>query len=392
MWTDKGRQFDGIGNLFQGKNIIIYGAGTFGESLYDKLQFLDCVDAFVDRNEILQASGCRGKSVFSVLDFTKMDKAKYIVIIAASETNSTYILTQLLHFGWSLGENCFLMNSFIDYYLSIYAVYAKNIVYFPSISFLVTTKCNLNCKACLNFTEFNKNPRHYDVDQLKKNTNSFFKAIDRVGKFHISGGEPFLFPEYIEIIRYVYYNYGGRIENIYTATNGTVLPSPELCKTFKECNVFVEVDDYRETLPEGRRKNDEIIAMFREYDICFSDRKSTYWIDLSPMSWDNSSLNNSELADYYTACNNPFASVHNGALYSCNYDDYAKEAGIVEHDDKDIFLLDTNESICKKELVEFRHGYTDRGYLQFCRRCAGHEMTNRRHVKVAVQNKGGTRL
>lgn len=39
----------------------------------------------------------------------------------------------------------------------------------------------------------------------------------------------------------------------------------------------------------------------------------------------------------------------------------------------------------KKELVEFRLGYTQRGYTSFCRRCRGFTSQNRRRVAPAEQ-------
>lgn len=384
-WINRGHQFDDIGADFVGKEIIIYGASILGKELFEKIDFLCSVTAFVDRNECLQKEGFVNIPVISISELARRDRSSHIVIIAIAGYNGMMVHSQLMHMGYVLGKNCFFYDIFLNYYLSIYALYAKDLLYFPSISFLLTTHCNLNCRGCLNFTSFNTNKHHYTLQELKRNVDIFFSKVDYVEKFHMSGGEPFLYPYFVEILDYIGNNYGTRIGNLYTATNGTIVPNNDLCEALKKHNVFVEIDDYRDSLPIDKRKNDIIIDLFNKLCIRHSDRGAGYWIDLSPESQDNSELSGNELRIWYDTCNNPFASIHDGKLYSCNYDDYAKEAGIVEKNKDDILELDLVKNVDKKEILEFRHGYTCRGYVEFCKKCAGHEMTNKKHIPVAEQ-------
>lgn len=384
-WTRKGHQFDEIGAEFAGKEIVIYGAGIVGRELFDKIKFLHAVTAFVDRNPSLQVDGLCDLPVISVEELAGREKTSHIVVIAVTGYNGMMVHSQLMHMGYVLGKDCFFYDTFLNHYLSIYALYAKGVLYFSSISFLLTTRCNLNCRGCLNFTSLNQHKQHYDPDVLKANADAFFSKVDYVEKFHMSGGEPFLYPHFEEILDYVGSRYGDRIGAIFTATNGTVMPGDGLCEMLKKYHVFVEIDDYRSSLPEKLVKNDQMIALFERLGICYSDRGASYWIDLCPETQDNSGLSEKELGICYDTCNNPFVSVHNGKLYSCNYDDYAKEAGIVGSNAEDIMALDLDQMVDKKELLEFRHGYTNRGYVEFCKKCAGHEMTNKKHIPVAEQ-------
>jgi len=390
IWSNEGHQFDKTGKLFEDKAIMIYGANSEGAGFYNKVKFLQQPTMFIDRNEELQSCGMHGNRVISVNELAHMEKKTHIVIVCVQGYNGNLVLKQLLHLGYELGVNCFYSNIFLDYYLPIYALYEQDIVYFPSISFLVTTKCNLTCKGCLNFTNQNASKRHYSIGELKQNADYFFSAVDYVEKFHMSGGEPFLYPDFVRILSYVYENYGQRIGAVYTATNGTILPSDDICSALSTCNVFVEVDDYRSALSKPLLKNDSVIAKLKDYGICHSDRGADYWIDLLPHNYSNGCQNDNDLSIWYDTCNNPFASVHNGKLYSCNYDDYAKEAGIAAPNPDD--YLDLSMSHSKRELVEFRQGYTKRGYVEFCKQCAGHEMTNRSHIAVAQQASAAQQL
>lgn len=382
-WNNKGHQYDELGNNFANKKIVIYGAAALGQELYEDIKFLGTVEAFVDRNKSIQETGCKGLPVISVGELAKK-KEDVIVVISVPGYNGMMVHSQLMHLGFELGKNCFYYDTFVNYYLSIYALYACGLTYFPSISFLLTTTCNLNCKGCLNFTKQNKNRRHYGLDELKENADAFFKHVDYVGKFHMSGGEPFHYPHYEELLEYIGSKYGKQIKDFYTATNGTVIPRASLVNSLKKYDVFVEVDDYRQTLSSDVLKNDDVLDMLCRHGIRHSDRGAGYWINLDPENQNNSSLSEQDLGIWYDTCNNPFASVHNGRLYSCNYDDYAKEAGIVADSDLDYLDLKEND-IDKKVLLEFRQGFTTRGYTNFCKRCAGHEMTNQKHIPVAEQ-------
>lgn len=383
-WTKPGHQFDDIGSFFIGKKIVIYGANENGKEFFNKVKFLDAVEVFIDKNEKYQSEGVCGKPVVSIHKFTDMDSNGYIVVVAIQGYYRHMVINQLLHLGYTLGRNIFTSENFLDHYLSIFSVYEKNLVYFPSISFLVTTKCNLNCFGCLNFTHENKNKKHYDIYALKRSADTFFASVDFVEKFHISGGEPLMYTHLDELIEYIHMNYCAKIGQIFVATNGTIIPSERLCNILKGCDVFVEIDDYRNSLHKSMAKNDKLISLFHEYDISHLDRATDYWINLNP----DSSIDKCDdvaLENWYDTCNNPYASFHDDCLYSCNYDDYAKEAGLTSPRMEDIMKFGETSFANKKILVEFRHGYTSRGYVEFCKKCAGHEMTNQHHIAVAQQ-------
>ena len=386
-WSNCTHELDIIGENFVDKSIVIYGASAIGQDVYKQVNFLNAVECFVDRNENLQASGICDTKVISVAQLAKMDKKDHIVVIAVAGYNGMMIHKQLMNLGYQLGKNCYFFDTFLNYYMPIYALYAKHKLYFTSISFLLTTVCNLNCIGCLNFTSANQNRHHYDIEILKSNADSFFANVDYVKKLHLSGGEPFLYPEYEGLLNYIGENYYDRIGDIFTATNGTVVPREPLYVLLKKYDVFVEIDDYRATLPISLQNNDKIIELFKEKGIRYLDRGTDHWVNLDPAGQDNSNLTDKELGIWYDTCCNPYASIHEGKLYSCNYDDYAKEAGLVNHNEDDVMTFDKAgaDFSTKKKILEFRYGFTKRGYVEFCKKCAGHEMTNKKHIPVAEQ-------
>ena len=58
---------------------------------------------------------------------------------------------------------------------------------------------------------------------------------------------------------------------------------------------------------------------------------------------------------------------------------------LVEEHDEENFHLDTFTKDKMKELMEFRLGYNEKGYVEFCKRCAGFVDINPNIVEPAKQ-------
>lgn len=112
----------------------------------------------------------------------------------------------------------------MEIFMSVYFAYQREELYIPSISFLPSTKCNLNCEACLNFTPYMKEPMVRSWEIVKADVDMFFRCVDYIMLFHISGGEPFLYPHLAQLIEYIGENYRHKVHFLRTVTNGTVLP------------------------------------------------------------------------------------------------------------------------------------------------------------------------
>ena len=72
----------------------------------------------------------------------------------------------------------------METFLSVYYAYQLEKLYIPSISFLPSTHCNLNCEACLNFTPYLKHPMVRGWEEVKKDVDSFFECVDYIMLFH----------------------------------------------------------------------------------------------------------------------------------------------------------------------------------------------------------------
>lgn len=383
-WKNKGHEYDNVEMHFNSKTKIwIYGAGKNGTDLYHELNFVDCVAGFIDNNiEKIQAGTWAGKKVISSQSFLEHTHENCIVVVAVALEHMPVVMRQMIRGGWKEGKNLFIYHIFHYSYLPIWALCSWKKIYIPTLSFLVTTICNLDCKGCLNFTHFNQNRYHYNIERLKSDMDIFFEKIDYVGYLHLSGGEPFAHPHFEELIDYIHSNYSNRIGILGTTTNGTIVPKEKLCMALKNANVKVWIDDYRENVKLAQEKFDSVTARLLEYGISPICNHAEHWLDILDVKKET---NERILCARCEACDVPFISLKEQKIYGCNYCDYAREASIIEgniYDYLDLGKINQHERAC---ITEFVMGYSENGYYSFCKKCLGYQANNQKEIKVAEQ-------
>ena len=385
-WKNKGHEYDNIEmNFNAGTKIWIYGAGENGKDLCRELAFADCVAGFIDNNaEKIKAGIWEGKQVISSESFLAQFHDNCIVVVAVALPNMPVVVRQMIRSGWEEGKNLFIYHIFHYSYLPIWALRSWGKIYIPTVSFLVTTMCNLDCKGCLNFTHFNKNKRHYDLERLKSDIDLLFKKVNYIGYLHLSGGEPFLHPHLEVLIEYIDSNYKHQIGILGTTTNGTIIPKESLCKTLKKADIRVWIDDYRENVPLAKEKFEKVKKQLEDFDVCCISNQTDQWLDIQNT---DTELDEKKLRNRCEACDVPFVSVKDHKIYGCNYCDYAWEAGISEGNENDYLDLEQISEGEKAQITEFIMGYSDNGYYTFCKNCSGYQASNQKQIKVAEQYK-----
>ncbi len=379
-WMNKGHEFDGIGENFIGKKVYIYGAGENGADLFGKLRFLDCVEGFIDNDESKIQNGFMGKEVLDVRQGICIDKSKYIVVIAVSLENTSILMRQMLLNGFIEGQNLFDYHVFCDFYLPIYAVYAYNKIYFQSISIITTTICNLDCKGCLSFIHYNNRRKHRDIEEIKEDIHIFFQSVDYVGLLHLSGGEPFLYPQTKELLEFIYKFYRDKIGVIGITTNGTCIPSTTLCEVLHQTGTVVWLDDYRESVQLANKNFENVFSRLNEANVKININRADAWIQLES---DVQDLKEQDIYLKACVCSVPFLTIKRNNLYGCNYCEYAHEAGLEEDLSNDYIELEGYRQ-GKKELVEYSLGFSELGFYGFCKKCRGFT-NNQQKIPVAEQ-------
>lgn len=380
-WKNRGHEYD---QMFQSMNaktgFYLFGAGDYGRQFLHAFGSEIQIKGYIDNDLSKQGKRINGIVCYSLDDITLTKEEG--IIITMSQMARVKPIDQLRELGYKKDEDFFIIEEFI----SVSYVYKKDMVYFSSISLLPSTACNLNCRNCLNFNPFAKQFYVRELEELKKDIDLFFSCVDRIMLFHISGGEPMIYKNIAELIEYVAQNYGNRIDTLRTVTNGTIVPKEEVLEKLSKCKVEVTVDDYRDAVPRFNERFDELLRKFEEYHINYYINKADNWIDLAPESTDYSGLTDEQLERHRDSCSQSWQELRDGKLYSCNYAAYATVAGIAgEQDLEEAYDLTKFNVDKKKELIEFRLGYTTKGYTNFCKKCRGFTPENVGEVEPARQ-------
>ena len=372
-WKNKGHEFDQKAKEFFGKEeIYIYGAGECGRKLYALLDCLNIKSVFVDGNRKKQLDGWMGQTVLSPMQLFQMDDKKNVVI-AAMPRYIGEIRKMLENNGYIAEQHFWEMEEFCQFILPVYMVYIKDKLYMDSIGFLSTTVCNLKCEACLNFTPYNKKQKHMALEDAKRTLDAFFKVIDYVRLFSYTGGEPLLYPYIDELLDYIGEHYREKIHTIGMSTNCTLIPKDTTCVILKKYNMEVYIDDYSKYVNKSKEVLPRLKEKLDSYGIPYvvNCGETGYWIDLAPNITNNSMLTEDELIEYKDRCAVPYHDLRDGRIYSCNYASFAMKAGLQEDSPNDYFELSNYDEKNKRELLEFILGYTEKGYVDFCKHCAG---------------------
>ena len=392
-WTNKGHEFDDIGYLLKDKKqVFIYGAGDIGLEIFDLLKALNKWikwDIYlVDRDEHKQQIGYKGNRILSPNQFfdinNNSNKDDYFVVIAAMSNGYREIYNNLVN---NLGEDVtnFEGSYFLHRYLSIYFIYRYNMVFFESENMLISSVCNLNCRDCLNFNPYIKNHYNPTLEQLKQNIDTFFNAVDLIYRFQITGGEPLLSKNLIPVLKYINDNYSDRIVRLELVTNGTVMPSDELCEFLSENNVYLYLDDYRCSVPEKTERYYAVYGKLKKFKVKFHDNYFEKWIRMYIPNENIPNMNKDELKNKFELCNNPWCSLKNGKISSCNYAMYADTADICKSEACEYYDLNKYNKDSQRELIEFRLGYSEKGYTEFCKQCYTWTDTNTNWCEPAIQ-------
>ncbi len=392
-WSNKGHEFDDIGYLLKDKkHIFLYGAVETTKETIELIhalrKWIDWEIHIVDRSIEKQQSGMCGYPVISPQTFFEMKKENYFVVICATG-NAEKQIRELIE--ENLESNVLLFSHFYFFYtyLSIYFVYMHDMVFFVSENMLPSTVCNLNCRDCLNFTPYIKKHHIAPLDELKYNIDAFFHAVDLIYRFQITGGEPLLYKHLQELLTYIDDRYGNQILRLEMVTNGTVVPSDSLCQFLHEKNIYVFLDDYRMSLPEGAEKYDKVKAQLEKYNVAFCNNYAEQWIRMYIPEQKKNQLSENELVQKYHICDNPWCSLREGKISSCNYAMYAETAGICQAEENEYYDLTQFNKEDKKRLIEFRLRYNEKGYTEFCKMCNSWTATNTQWCQPAIQCKKG---
>ncbi len=385
-WTNKGHELDTIGKVFEGrKKVYIYGSMTPGEEMCQKLDFLNCVEGFIDGNPAKRETTILGKPVFSLEELDPKQKDYIIIICSTAEAKMT---ERCLLLGYSIGVDIFYQKVFMEFFLPIYAKYAHDKVVIRLSPQSLSEVCTLCCLHCNHSLPFLADPVHFTFEEFKRDVDLFFQYVDFVYYMDLVGGEPFANPDFYEIARYTLETYGSRMYGMRFVSNGTILPDEKMLELMKTHKVMVSYTDYTASVPQIKARTEEFKALLTKYEIEFSIDAMPIWKDYGIGRAENKFSNEQEKMDWFDNCQTPCRYMRDGKLYFCTSDRLAQRAGITPEDPSSYLDFTTLTPEDRMLVLEFEYGFSDRGYPLLCTKCNRQFSINSKTVAKATQYKG----
>lgn len=397
IWTNPGHQLDEFGEKYlKVEHLYLYGNDERAQKAYECLCWLKVENDFdinfvqdiTVYNKEDEHTFCGRPIVpFQTVVCNNMGaepKACAIALPWIAQINERAILEELgvtNIFYLSASQN--RRDNFLQNFLCVWLMYKHGKLLSHWTNYLTTMRCNLNCKCCLNFNNLIKNPQNVTFDAFKEHIDAIFSKFDYLYSLHFTGGEPMLVKELPQFIRYIEENYKDRIFEFFVITNGTIIPSEETIEATKAMGGKFLIDDYSRTVTIT--KLDEIQHVLTKHEVPYQFNKTERWFDLSIGRTDYNRQSDTELIAHKDNCNSFLQEFADKKIYACCYSIYARRAGIsaVNGEELEEECIEIEKST-KMEILEFRQGYTRKGYVDMCKYCKGIG-TDAEYVPAAVQ-------
>nr|WP_027871589.1 radical SAM protein [[Eubacterium] cellulosolvens] len=383
IWDNPGHQLDIQGNKYlKIKNIYLFGFDEVAKKMYDFLKWLKIDDDFnilfiwdkTEHEDVVVPCIFCGKQVVIYDEHNHPDQIvnnkenSIVVFKSRSQTRRLDRIRKMLGDDTSIffmEPSIIAVDNFIQSFICIYMMYKYNKLVSHWTNYLITSKCNLNCEHCLNFNNYLKKKEDGSLDAFREHFDTLFGKFDYLYSLHFTGGETQLAKDFCKKIE-ILEQYKDRIFEFFVITNGTIIPPDENLHALKAMNGWVLIDDYSDSVKAT--KIDQITEKLNSFGIKYCVSKAQFWYDLSVDCTNYSTQTPKELELHKDACNRYLHEFADGNIYACCYQEYAHRAnkGGIDEDD---YIRITEKS--KMEILEFRQGYSSKGYTSLCPKCRG---------------------
>lgn len=253
------------------------------------------------------------------------------------------------------------------------------------VGVMVTGRCNLKCRLCLNMIPYWTNTEDVPLERLERTVDELFSIVERVGKFSFGGGEPFLSKSLPGFLEYMT-QYQDKVEQFDLVTNATIVPNAHLVAALgKLDHMKVIVDNYGPSISKlfetvCRTLEDAGISIERRNnhaDVSHCDG----WFDMlevvKPLRTVEQAKEIFDQCIYsrILRCN----PVYDGKMFPCGRAmGFYCSREIPDEDNLYVDLLDTGKTTAEKRDELLR--YVEAKYFPACAYCQGGLPTHQRHV------------
>ena len=363
------------------RTIIPFGLGRIGKRVLPKLKETFHIPFIIDNG--VEERAYDGISIYRLGDALPLIKDNKIVVMT-KENIYEVISKELKQRGYvEYRDYCILERFMAEWHFK----YERK-CYLSKINSVITSKCSFNCNHCAMFIPYCEKREDCSLTSIKENLKSLFSVVDYIFEYTLLGGEPFLHKELKQILEFINIEYGQKIGQVVVITNGAVIPHKELLLLLKECNIMLSISSYLKSI-DYSTKFKELIRVLNENQIMYYVNSDIEWKDHC-YPHIRYKCDESNLREHMKMCGYNVHSVNEGKLYYCEVAWGArKHTGFSDSEDDYIDLdglrrkFDLTTS--KLKIIEYCMGnINEKGYMEFCRYCAGSGADNTRVIQAGT--------
>lgn len=213
------------------------------------------------------------------------------------------------------------------------------------IDFMITEKCSLKCRECLNLMQYYKEPLNYTLEHLKNEIDIISKTFDEVMELRVLGGEPFVNKDIYDICQYAIGKQN--IRKVIIFTNATIVPNESEMEKISKDKCFFYLSNYG--LKNQKIAQISSLLEERKYQYYVSDFSKNKWVKSS--SFERINISKDEAKKYFVQCEGKKCpTVSAGKFYICEFLANATNLNAIPVSGCNYVELDMNNSALKEEL------------------------------------------
>ncbi|MCX5813462.1 MAG: radical SAM protein [Proteobacteria bacterium] len=235
---------------------------------------------------------------------------------------------------------------------------------FTWFGYIVGQACTLKCIHCCEAVPFQKEHKFIPKDVIIEDVQKVAASSQFLTFVELIGGEPFMHPDYKKLVEELL-----EIENIgyiKSFTNGTIVPSVELCQILKNPRFMLQVSNY-EKQATGKLL-DNIYAtrkILKEQNVPYIFTQNFEWQDFTPFDLHNTE--ESRLKAVFDACTLRNCNrLYQSILYRCPHQYAGVELGVLEKHAVECVDINAHN---ERGLADAIEAFENVGYIDACRYC-----------------------
>lgn len=244
---------------------------------------------------------------------------------------------------------------------------------------IITQKCTLKCKLCLAFVPYFEKPVHTPYKDACVIIDNYFKVVDNVQIFSITGGEPLMHPDLVKILEQVLCHKDKITGTIDMVTNGTIKFKDELLNLLEnnKDKMRVIISNYGDSLSvnlgevEKSVKERGINYRIQNYDDKSDSWTYNGWVDFSDHSLKHKTKE--EVLKQAKKCifrAGHYYVINDGELHPCSRQYWRMREGILNKDDN--WYIDLNHIEMSVDVAREKLKFLESTeYLNSCAYCNG---------------------